>query len=84
MQEKQFEKLNAKFEQRDVKVIRNGHPQFISVFDVLVGDIICVQTGEIFPIDGILITCNDQFTVDESAVTGESDLIKKISAHHMK
>jgi magnesium-transporting ATPase (P-type) len=31
----------------------------MNVFDVLVGDIVMVETGQILSVDGILIDCND-------------------------
>lgn len=72
----QFRKLNSKREQRNVEVIRKGHTQQISVFDLLVGDIMNFETGESFPVDGIIIK-SFGVTCDESSATGESDLLHK-------
>ena len=35
-----------------------------------------MSIGEIFPVDGIIINSSD-IEIDESSITGESDLIKK-------
>jgi len=43
---------------------------------LIVGDIMSFETGEIFAIDGILISGQDVM-VNESDMTGESDNIKK-------
>ncbi len=48
----------------------------ISIYDLLVGDIINIKVGEILPVDGILFS-GTMILMDESSVTGESDLIKK-------
>ncbi|KAA6400096.1 MAG: putative Calcium-transporting ATPase 4, plasma membrane-type [Streblomastix strix] len=75
-QERQFEKLNERQKDRIIIVTRNGQPLQISIFDLLVGDIFSIQTGEILPADGLCIESNN-IQCDESSMTGESDLIKK-------
>jgi len=77
--EQQFRKLNQKKEDRTVKVIRSGKPCTISVHDLLVGDVMILEQGDVIPVDGVLI---DGYTVscDESSATGESDLVKKTPA----
>lgn len=74
--EKQFVKLNRKKEDRKIVVIRNGEECLLSVFDLLVGDLIILQTGDIIPADCILI--HGKCEADESSVTGESDAISVI------
>lgn len=74
--EKQLLRLNQKKEDRKVRVIRDGNPGEISVFNVLVGDLVIVEPGEMIPTDGILIRGYD-VQCDESSVTGESDTKKK-------
>lgn len=76
MKEKQFAKLNAEEELMDVPVTRDGQRQMICIYDLLVGDILHLATGDIIPVDGILVQGN-KITMDESSVTGESDLIVK-------
>ena len=43
----------------------------MSVYDLLVGDIVEVETGEILSVDGILIE-GSEISVDESSLTGET------------
>ncbi|KAH7238913.1 hypothetical protein BKA59DRAFT_458236 [Fusarium tricinctum] len=76
--ERQFTKLNKKKQDRLVKVIRSGKTIELSVFDVLAGDVIHIEPGDLVPVDGILI---EGFNVkcDESQATGESDIIRKTS-----
>ncbi|MFN9904208.1 MAG: hypothetical protein ACK55Z_36600, partial [bacterium] len=56
--------------------IRDGLIKSIDDGDILVGDIIMIEVGEIFSVDGILIETND-LLIDESDITGESDPIEK-------
>ncbi|KAL5346756.1 plasma membrane calcium [Pseudogymnoascus australis] len=77
--ERQFGKLNKKKQDRSVKLIRSGKIQEISVFDVLVGDVMHLEPGDVIPVDGIFI---DRYNVrcDKSSATGESSLITKHAA----
>jgi len=77
--ERQFIKLNRKKEQRNVKVIRSGKSQQISVYDILVGDIMHLEPGDLIPVDGIFIEGHN-VKCDESSATGESDIIRKTPA----
>ncbi|EHY56179.1 Calcium-transporting ATPase 2 [Exophiala dermatitidis] len=77
--ERQFIKLNKKKEERAVKVIRSGKSQEISVYDVLVGDVMHLEPGDLIPVDGIFIEGHN-LKCDESSATGESDLIRKTPA----
>ncbi|KAG9300428.1 hypothetical protein G9A89_010053 [Geosiphon pyriformis] len=74
--EKQFQRLNAKKEDRTVKVTRNGREALLSVFDVLVGDILHLEPGDIIAVDGVLVSGHN-LRCDESAATGESDAVRK-------
>lgn len=74
--ERQFVKLNKKKEDRVVKVIRSGKTRELSVYDVLVGDVVHLEPGDMVPVDGILISGHG-IKCDESSATGESDLLKK-------
>ena len=77
--ERQFVKLNKKKDDRTVKVIRSGKSREISVHDVLVGDVMHLEPGDMIPVDGIFISGFD-VKCDESSATGESDLLKKTGA----
>ena len=59
-----------------IKVIRNGEPQLITQKEIVVGDIIMIETGDKIVADGRLFSSND-LSVDESALTGESLPVKK-------
>ncbi|KAI0836337.1 calcium-translocating P-type ATPase [Hypoxylon sp. FL0890] len=74
--ERQFARLNKKKEDRLVKVIRSGKTVEVSVFDLMAGDVVHLEPGDLIPVDGILI---QGFNVkcDESQATGESDIIRK-------
>jgi len=77
--ERQFVKLNKKKEDRDVKVVRSGKSRVISVHDILVGDVMHLEPGDMIPVDGIFISGHN-LKCDESSATGESDLLRKTSA----
>lgn len=77
--ELQFIKLNKKKEDRRVKVIRSGKTREISVHDVLVGDVLLLEPGDLVPVDGILIEGHN-VKCDESSATGESDVLRKVAA----
>ncbi|KAL2861022.1 cation-translocating P-type ATPase [Aspergillus lucknowensis] len=74
--ERQFAKLNKKKEDRFVKVIRSGQTLEVSTYDIIVGDVMCLEPGDMIPADGILIEGHG-IKCDESSVTGESDLLRK-------
>ncbi|KAH6608562.1 atpase [Trichoderma cornu-damae] len=77
--ERQFAKLNKKKQDRNVKVVRSGTTMEISVFDLMVGDVIHLEPGDLVPVDGVLIEGFD-VKCDESQTTGESDIIRKQGA----
>ncbi|KXT15145.1 hypothetical protein AC579_7918 [Pseudocercospora musae] len=77
--ERQFAKLNKKKDARNVKVVRSGKTQELDVQQILVGDVLLVEPGDILPVDGIFITGHG-VKCDESSATGESDIIKKTAA----
>ncbi|MBE3041801.1 HAD-IC family P-type ATPase, partial [Candidatus Bathyarchaeota archaeon] len=80
--ERQFNKLNKKNNSRSVKVVRSGQSVEVSVFDLLVGDVMHIETGDVIPVDGIFIDGHG-VKCDESSATGESDLLKKASGDHV-
>lgn len=77
--ERQFVKLNKKKENRTIKVVRSGKTQELSVYDVLVGDIVILEPGDVVPVDGIFVEGHG-VKCDESSATGESDLMRKTPA----
>uniref|UniRef100_A0A0N5AFG6 Calcium-transporting ATPase n=1 Tax=Syphacia muris TaxID=451379 RepID=A0A0N5AFG6_9BILA len=75
--EKQFRSLQSKIEtEHKFSVIRGGEAKDVIVSDLVVGDIARVKYGDLLPVDGLLLQSND-LKIDESSLTGESDLIKK-------
>ena len=74
----QFQKLKAENQKKKVIVIRNGIEKEIDDEELLVGDLLVLKIGEIITVDGIFVS-NNFIITDESAINGESDLIKKTS-----
>jgi Ca2+-transporting ATPase len=74
--QRQFTRLNKKKDDRTVKAIRSGKSQEISVHDIMVGDVLHLETGDVIPVDGIFIQGHG-VKCDESSATGESDLLRK-------
>ncbi|KAK9356401.1 hypothetical protein V1505DRAFT_369855 [Lipomyces doorenjongii] len=75
--ELQFAKLNKRKDDREVKVIRSGKTINLSVFNVLVGDVMLIEPGDMVPVDGLFIQGHG-VRCDESAATGESNALKKV------
>ena len=74
--EKQFAKLNKKKEDREVKAVRSGRSMMISIFDVMAGDVLHLESGDTIPADGIFVSGHG-LRCDESSATGESDEMRK-------
>lgn len=69
--ESQFRELSAENDNRkDVVVVRAGTHWQIPIADIVVGDIVLLETGDQIPCDGVLIEAN-MLQTDESALTGE-------------
>jgi Ca2+-transporting ATPase len=77
--QRQFNTLNKKAGNRTVKVIRSGKSVEVSVFDIMVGDVMHLFAGDLVPVDGVVINGHG-VKCDESSATGESDLLKKVGA----
>ncbi|KAF9256353.1 Ca-transporting ATPase [Marasmius fiardii PR-910] len=76
--EKQVQALNNKKDERGVKIIRSGQEKVVDSREVVVGDIALLEPGEIVPCDGVFLSGHN-VKCDESAATGESDAIKKVT-----
>ena len=74
-QERQFYKLSKISSNIKVDVVRSGRPQQISIFDVLVGDVVSLKIGDQIPADGLFLSGHSLY-VDESSMTGESDHVE--------
>lgn len=73
---KAFEALSKINDDTLIKVLRDGEPQLIPQKDIVIGDILLIETGDKIVADGRLISGND-LSADESALTGESLPVKK-------
>ena len=68
--EKEFEILNQVNDEEPVVVIRNGNSMEVPKREVVVGDIVMLNTGNEVPADGELLEAM-ALQVDESSLTGE-------------
>uniref|UniRef100_A0A7S4VBP8 P-type Ca(2+) transporter n=1 Tax=Ditylum brightwellii TaxID=49249 RepID=A0A7S4VBP8_9STRA len=74
---KEFRDQQLRLEgERHVNLVRSGESTIVHPGELVVGDIIRLAVGDIVPVDGILID-GSGLKMDESALTGESDLINK-------
>ena len=74
--EKKFRALSAKEKEIQVKTIRGGKECLVLITDLLVGDVVALDTGDQIPADGLFIS-GFELKCDESQMTGESDMVKK-------
>ncbi|XP_062144666.1 putative calcium-transporting ATPase 13, plasma membrane-type [Alnus glutinosa] len=74
-QSRQFDKLSTKRSDIRVEVVRGGRRWPISIFEVVVGDIVCLKIGDQIPADGLFLE-GHSLKVDESSMTGESDHVE--------
>ena len=72
----EYRKLKKENSHETCKVYRNGQIEIIDINDLVVGDFVLVQSGEKIHADGFLY--DGSIKVDNSALNGESDEVKKI------
>ncbi|KAJ5648551.1 ATPaseP-typeK/Mg/Cd/Cu/Zn/Na/Ca/Na/H-transporter [Penicillium lividum] len=60
-------------------VLRSGEKMEIPVQEVVPGDVVFLEEGAIVPADGVLADEDAQLQVDQSAITGESLAVAKVS-----
>jgi Ca2+-transporting ATPase len=77
--DREFEVLNARKEELQVKTIRDGSFHAVSLEDIVVGDLVLLELGDEVPADGRLVSANELF-VDQSLMTGESEPVRKVSS----
>ena len=75
---RKFDVLTALDEEQPVKVLRDGVIQQVARHDVVVGDVVIIETGDEIPADGRLFEAVD-LQVDESSLTGETLTTKRCS-----
>lgn len=76
-----FKKVNERKQQRDVTVVRSGRLQRISVHEVVVGDLMHLEAGDVVAVDGILVQASS-LQMNESSISGEADLVHKCVPSH--
>ena len=73
--EKAFDKLDKEFENMKVKVYRDGRLKVLRSAEIVVGDVILVNSGDKIAADGLLV--KGEITADQSALTGETKEVYK-------
>ncbi|GMP56289.1 hypothetical protein CsSME_00020837 [Camellia sinensis var. sinensis] len=74
-QNRQFLKLSKVSNNILIDVVRNGRRQQVSIFEIVVGDVVCLKIGDQVPADGLFID-GHSLQVDESSMTGESENVE--------
>jgi cation-transporting ATPase E len=59
-----------------ITVRRDGQDQSIDPAELVLGDVLVIRAGDQLPVDGVVADAS-KLEVDESALTGESDLVAK-------
>ncbi len=73
--ERKFRSLNQVNDDVEVKVVREGVIRSVPRRDIVWGDVVIVETGDVVPADGVLVEAV-QVKVNESTLTGESQTDK--------
>ncbi|XP_071910010.1 calcium-transporting ATPase 8, plasma membrane-type-like isoform X3 [Coffea arabica] len=74
----QFQSLNEEKQNIHLEVVRGGRRIEVSIFEIVVGDIVPLKIGDQVPADGILVS-GHSLAIDESSMTGESKIVHKDS-----
>lgn len=75
--ENAFQRLQEEASRSSCKVWRDGSPTSVFVEEVVVGDAVILESGDKLPADGYLV--KGELQVDQAALNGESEPVKKIS-----
>lgn len=73
--DKEYRKLKDKTKNEYCKVLRDGKVSVVNFEEVVIGDLVVLQSGDKIPADGRLI--NGTLSVDNSALNGETEECKK-------
>ncbi|MDE6398220.1 MAG: calcium-translocating P-type ATPase, PMCA-type, partial [Clostridiales bacterium] len=73
---KAFDALKRMGEDVPVKVRRDGRHMLVKQSELVAGDTVLFETGDKIPVDCRLLSC-ENFSVDESPLTGESHPVRK-------
>lgn len=76
--DKAYRKLKNSTKKDTVKVYRDGVVAVVEVDDIVVGDIVILQSGDKIPADGVLV--EGDLRVNNSALNGEAEECKKFAA----
>lgn len=68
----QFKDLDKEKKNIKIHVTRNGSREKVSIYDLVVGDIVHLSIGDQVPADGLFIS-GYSLWIDESSLSGESD-----------
>ncbi|XP_042428226.1 probable calcium-transporting ATPase 8, plasma membrane-type isoform X1 [Zingiber officinale] len=68
----QFRDLEKEKKKIFIQVTRDGYRQRVSIYDLVVGDIVNLSIGDIVPADGLYIS-GYALLIDESSMSGESE-----------
>lgn len=68
----QFKDLDREKKKISIQVIRNGYRQKISIYDLVVGDLVHLSIGDQVPADGLFVS-GFSLLINESSLTGESE-----------
>uniref|UniRef100_A0A2P2M5Q6 Calcium-transporting ATPase n=1 Tax=Rhizophora mucronata TaxID=61149 RepID=A0A2P2M5Q6_RHIMU len=68
----QFMDLDREKKKIFIQVTRDGRKQEVSVYDLVVGDVVQLSLGDIVPADGIYLS-GYSLVIDESSLSGESE-----------
>lgn len=79
--DREFALLNKVNDDEPVQVVRGGYAMAVPRKDVVVGDIVLLNTGEEIPADGELLEATT-LSVDESTLTGEPLCAKTTDPEH--
>ncbi|XP_011094128.1 calcium-transporting ATPase 10, plasma membrane-type isoform X2 [Sesamum indicum] len=74
----QFQNLNEEKQNIQMEVVRGGRRIKVSIFDIVVGDVVPLKIGDQVPADGLVIS-GHSLSIDESSMTGESKIVHKDS-----
>ncbi len=78
---RRFRRLNRVNDDIPVKVVRDGAVCEVPRRDVVVGDLVCIESGETVPADGELIEAVS-LSINESTLTGEPSVDKTTDETH--
>ena len=78
---RRFRRLNRVNDDIPVKVVRDGAVCEVPRRDVVVGDLVCIESGETVPADGELVEAVS-LSINESMLTGEPSVDKTTDETH--